>query len=107
MCACTGCYSWDFSSSNSRHWCTGCSAGMLDPPRENVRNAILSCIIVVILEDTKTHGLRVRKESAMKAIGVAFAYVLRTAPLGQLESGNYLHFRYLKASSLLQIVFIR
>ncbi|GKA15688.1 cation-transporting P-type ATPase [Tanacetum coccineum] len=66
---------------------TCCSAGMLDPPRENVKNAILSCIIAVIHEDNKTHGQRVGQESAMKAIGVELAYVLRTAPLGQLGSG--------------------
>ncbi|GKE47186.1 hypothetical protein Tco_1478444, partial [Tanacetum coccineum] len=41
----------------------------------------------ILFSDLDTHGLRVGKESAMKAIGVAFAYVLRTAPLGQLESG--------------------
>ncbi|GJS53427.1 hypothetical protein Tco_0626789 [Tanacetum coccineum] len=39
----------------------------------------------------KTHGLRVGQESAMKAIGVALAYVLRTAPLGQLESDLNVH----------------
>ncbi|GJY45265.1 hypothetical protein Tco_0434328 [Tanacetum coccineum] len=32
---------------------------------------------------------RVGQESAMKEIGVALAYALQTAPLGQLKSGNY------------------
>ncbi|GJZ51436.1 hypothetical protein Tco_0605951, partial [Tanacetum coccineum] len=44
----------------------------------------------------ETHALRFGQENAMKAIRVALAYVLRTAPLAQLKRADY-HIAYLKA----------